>query len=88
MPRTLGKLSLNGQFLTAEIPVRCRTELGMFTGHLDLPEGIIVELRNGDYALHLKDGRNIAIAFSGICDSLAYFRSVTSNIEQRVPVMA
>ena len=88
MPRTLGKLSLNGQYITGFVPVRCRTELGMCTGHLEIPEKIAVSVQIPNYVLHLKDSREIEISFSGVCDNLAYFHSVSADVEHLDPVLA
>ena len=87
MPRTLGKLSCNGMDLTGFVPVRCRTELGMCTGHVEIPENIPVDVKDSHYVLHLKDNRDLKISFSGVCGPLAYFRSVSSNVENLEPVL-
>lgn len=87
MPRTLGKLSLDGMDLTGFVPVRCRTELGICTGHVEIPENVPVNVNDVRYVLHLKDNRELDISFSGVCGPLAYFRSVSSDVENLEPVL-
>ena len=87
MPRTLGKLTLDGRDLTGFVPVRCRTELGMCTGHVEIPETTSVNLKDVRYTLHLKDHRQMRISFSGVCGPLAYFHSVSADVENPEPVL-
>jgi hypothetical protein len=76
MPRTLGKISQDGQDLTDFVPVRVKTELGMCIGHMNIPSNISARFKPGNYTLRLKDDHEIRISFSGVCGPTAYFHSV------------
>ena len=76
MSRTLGKISRDGRQVTDFVPVRCKTELGMSTGHATIPSDVSRDLQPGYYKLHFKDDQEMSIAFTGVCGPKAYFHSV------------
>ena len=76
MPRMLGKISLGGQDLTDFLPVKCKSELGTFTGHLTMPLHFSIDPTCRGYVLRLNDRREIGVSFSGVFGERAYFQSV------------
>ena len=76
MSRTLGKITRDGRAVTDFVPVKWKTELGMSTGHAQIPSSASLEIQPANYTLEFKDDRQMPIAFTAICGPKAYFHSV------------